>query len=913
MPELMPWEQPNDESNSMPWEQPNEESNSMPWEQPNEAEVFPTAMPWEQSLEQSAWDEFTYAFKKQDNITTLASDILESYFPVGNIDFNLDSGFDYITPTERYGEEFIAASPEQRRDMIAQRRLADLTEEYSIEFQPGEGAADVLGSFAGAVADPTSLIPVGAALKTAIPALATMGGGYSVLEDVAKNKEVDPVKAATYAGVSAVGGAALMGATKGVSAVASKMSDKAAKGLTEKAQKIIDAPAPEGVASTDVAGKLRAAGMNDKQILKVEQAYQRLGTKPKLRMSSNAEQEFDNLITKHSAVARSKDKTIDKVLGAMSTRVKGIDEGIFGRVQKFEFDTKVNTSKYLNIAETFTKKFNTLPEPMRQRIGFFLANGEFKAAENIMTKHDPALTVSFQNIKQVVNDLGEGLQEAGHTFELMENYFPRLIKDKPGLWESLGKEERSAIDQAIVEYAKKQKIKAENVSEEMQIKIANQVLRGYRITVDGHKPSFVKDRKLQRLTPEQFKTFYADPSEALHKYISGAVNDIERRKFFGRSGIDDDVLGSIGKLVKDANLSPDKEAQLADILTARFVGGEASPHAAVRTLRELGYMGTIANPFTAIKQLGDLANSAALNGFRNTISAMFKADAKEIKLVDLGLDNTVLHEIVQDRGKLSTVLNDMLKYTGFQKIDTFGKETYINAALNKLRSQSKSTKGLDKIREKWGGVYGDEFDVLIKDLQSGQMTPLVKQHLFAELAEVQPITMFEQPEAFAANPNARIMYMLKSFTLKQWDIVRKNIIQEWQKGNKKEAATKAAIMAGYLTTANVATQTITDLMLGREVKPEDLPNKAMWALTGVYGFGQYTTERYLSRGDVKGFVMNVVTPATPVIDAAFAGATEPFKEDPNYGKVVKGVPVVGNFIYNWFMGGAEKYNERQNK
>ena len=904
-------------SDTMPWETAKAEMESsdsvMPWETTKaKADISASTMPWETSKEQSAWDEFSYAFKKQDNITTLVSDILESYFPLGDIDFNLDSGFDYISPTEKYGEDYIAASPEQRRDMIAQRRLTNLAEEYGVDFQPGDGAASMLGSFAGAVADPTSLIPVGATMKTAIPALAGLGGGFSVLEDVAKNEEVDPAKAATYAVTSAIGGAALMGGAKAVGAAASKISDKAAKGLTEKAQKIIDAPAPEGIATADIVGKLRAAGMNDKQILKVEQAYQRLGTKPKLRMASNAEKEFDDLITKHSAVARSKNKTVDTVLGIMSTRLKELDEGIFGRAQKFEFDTKVKTSKYLNIAEGFTKKFNKLPEPMRQRIGFFLSNGEFKAAESVMLKHDPELASSFQGIKDVVDTLGRELQEAGHTFELMENYFPRLIKDKPGLWESLGKEERSAIDQAIVEYAKKQKIKAENVPEEMQIKIANQVLRGYRITVDGHKPSFVKDRKLQRLTPEQFKTFYADPSEALHKYISGAVNDIERRKFFGRSGVDDDVVSSIGKLVKDANLSPQKEAQLADILTARFVGGEASPHAAIRTLRELGYMGTIANPFTAIKQLGDLANSAALNGFRNTISAMFKSDAKEARLIDLGLDNTILHEIVQDRGKLATTLDTMLKGTGFQRIDRFGKETYINAALQRLRGQAKSSKGIDKIREKWGGVYGDEFDVLVKDIQSGQMTPLVKQHLFAELAEVQPITMLEQPEAFAANPNARIMYMLKSFTLKQWDIVRKNIIQEWQKGNKKEAATKAAIMAGYLTTANVATQTVTDLMLGREVKPDDLPTKAMWALTGVYGFGQYSTERYLSRGDVKGFVMNVITPATPVIDAAFAGAIEPFEEDPNYGKVVKGVPVVGNFIYSWFMGGAEKYNERQN-
>lgn len=863
--------------------------------------------------EQSAWEEFKYAFHKQDNLTSLASDVIESYFPLGSIAWDLSSGFDYVTPTERYGEEFLSATPEQRRDIIAQRRLADLEEAYGSDFVEGTGTAATLGSVAGILADPTNLLPLGARARTALPAAGGLGGAYSILEDVAKNREIDLEKAATTSALSVLGVGAFMGSVRGIGALATKMSDKAAKSLTEKAQRLIDAPTPAGVADADVVGKLRAGGMNDKQILQVEAAYQRLGQKPRARMATDAEKVFDEQITKHSAVTRSKDPTVDKILGAMSTRVRQLDEGIFGRVQKFEFDTKVNTSKYLNMAEDFTKKFNKIPEAMRQRIGFYMANGEFKAAEALMTKHDPVITASFQNIKNVVDDLGKQLQEAGHTFELLENYFPRLVKDKVGLWNSIGKQERGMIDEAIAKYAKARGIKADTVPEEMQIKLANQVLRGYRLTLDGHKPRFVKERAIQRLTPEQFKEFYADPAEALHKYISGAVNDIERRKFFGRSGVDDDVVSSIGNLVREANLPPEKEAQLADILTARFVGGEASPHAAVRTLRELGYMGTIANPFTAIKQLGDLANSAALNGFRNTISAMFKANAKEARLIDLGLDNTVLHEIVQDRGKLATALDTMLKGTGFQRIDRFGKETYINAALQKLRGQVKSENGLAKVREKWSGVYGDEFDALVTDLKSGQMTPLVKQHLFAELAEVQPITMFEMSEAFAANPNARIMYMLKSFTLKQYDIVRKNIVQEWKKGNKKEAAKMAALLGGYLTTANLATQTVVDLMLGRDVNPEDLPEKSLWALLGVYGFSNYAVDRYLGRGDVKGFVQNTITPATPVIDAAFAGVTEPFKEDPNYGKVVKGVPVVGNFIYSWFMGGAEKYNERQSK
>jgi len=37
------------------------------------------------------------------------------------------------------------------------------------------------------------------------------------------------------------------------------------------------------------------------------------------------------------------------------------------------------------------------------------------------------------------------------------------------------------------------------------------------------------------------------------------------------------------------------------------------------------------------------------------------------------------------------------------------------------------------------------------------------------------------------------------------------------------------------------------------------------------------------------------------------------KEDPNFKKYLRAVPTVGPMLYNWFGGGAEKYNERVEK
>ncbi len=166
------------------------------------------------------------------------------------------------------------------------------------------------------------------------------------------------------------------------------------------------------------------------------------------------------------------------------------------------------------------------------------------------------------------------------------------------------------------------------------------------------------------------------------------------------------------------------------------------------------------------------------------------------------------------------------------------------------------------------------------------------------------------PEGYLRAKDGRLLYMLKSFTLKQLDIVRRNIVQEWKKGNKMQAAKQAALLAGYVTVANVSTQSVKDLLMGREVRVEDIPDKSLWALLGVYGLNQYTYDRYLSQGDIKGAVIGYVAPATPVIDAAFTLATELPKDDPRLEGTLRGIPFVGPLVYSWFGGGAEKYNER---
>lgn len=865
--------------------------------------------------EASAWEQFRYAFDKAGNITSYTADILEKYIPLGRVTFDMTDGFQYFSPEETYGEEFKEATPEQRRELIFQNKQKHLEEKYGEDFESG-GAPAFFGELAKGVADPTTLLPLGQSLKTVAATSAALGTGWSILEDTATTGDIDPQKALV---TGAAAGILAPATVAGARMLSNRGLTKRSRKTIEDAQEAINQKVAKGEDVVSLPQALKEVGIDP---IKVADAQRHLETK--IRIPANADkakQAIRTAVTNDSATSRLYSKGLDKYLGTLSTRVRNISEPVFGRLRKFEFNTHRDTQFKGKQVEPFLVGFNKVKKGARENISRHLFNGDFDAAEGMMRSIDPRLADDFSKVKNILNTTGDELLEAGHAFTKLDNYFPRLVKDVNGLLESLGTRQKSGIEKAISEYAKVKRVSPSSLTPEEKSEIIDLTLRGYRVTTDAGKPRFVKPRQIERIAPEQMK-FYASPSESLHRYLRGAVNDIEKRKFFGRSAQQTagrfDPDASIGRYVADeieaGNISPDKQDELSELLTARFVSGEVPAGTVTGAIRNLGYLGTIANPISALTQLGDVGISSAMKGLRNSMSSMF--GTKEAKMIDIGLDQVISEEF-RDAAVLAKTLDKALTYGGFKSVDRLGKETFINASLKKSRNMVKNPKGVERLRRDWGKVFGDEFDALVTDLQSGNISDNVKLLLFNELADIQPIALSEMPQAYLENPNGRILYMLKSFTLKQYDLARRGVIQQWKKGNKLEATKNATRLAGYMMAANLGTDVVKDFLQGREIPPETIPGNAMWALLGVYGLNEYTNQRYLSRGDIKGAAVNQIVPATPLIDSAFtlgdetiSAITEGEVNEDRLQKTLRSVPLVGPLVYAWFGGGAERYNER---
>ena len=864
------------------------------------------------SEKDDAWTQFKYGMDKGGNLLSYGADILEAYLPMGQltVDFN---GFNYESPNELYGEGYAEAEPAERREMLLRTKERALQEEYGQFFEEDEDSfAGAAGGFTKALADPTSLVPLGAGYKTMSAGAGALGLSFSVAEDIATTGEIDPVKAAITTLAAATLTPALTALGRGV---AVKVASKGAEKLTDKAQAVINKKIAEGASVDKPAQLLLDEGINP---AKVEAAFKATGKQLRIpATATRADKAIQEAIARDSSVSRLYSKSLDKYLGTLSTRVRNISEPVFGRLRKYEFNTHVKTQKVLTEVEPFLKGMSELAPAVKNRLAGYLYNGNTKAAEGLMKASSPQMYESFVNqVKNTITRTGDELLESGHTFQKVDNYFPRLVKDYDGLRASLGKAEQGKITKALKDYAAKKDVAVSSLSSTERSEVIDLTLRGYNMDPSGNKPRFLKPRTMRTVPPEQLQ-YYASPEESLSMYLRGSVDDIEKRKFFGKSveessgGITDPDK-SVGTFIDDelarGAIPAGKEADLTELLKSRFVGGAQSPNEVNSFLRNTGYMGTIANPISALTQLGDPAISAALKGFRNTISSMF--GTKLVKLIDLGLENVLTKELGGDVSKTATALSKMLKGTGFATVDRLGKETYINASLKKATSLVKSKKGEQAFRKRQGKIYGDELEGLVADLKAGNVTDNVKLYLFNELADIQPIALSEMPQGYLDSPNGRILYMLKSFTLKMYDVVRREIVKEWTQGNKGTAIKNAGLLSGYLTVANTGIQTSKDMLLGREVRPEDLPSKSLWSLLGVLGYNKYTSERYLERGDVLGAVYNTLTPAAPIISAIWTVGKELPKDDPNLEPALKGIPVVGPMLYNWFGGGAEKYNER---
>jgi len=307
-----------------------------------------------------------------------------------------------------------------------------------------------------------------------------------------------------------------------------------------------------------------------------------------------------------------------------------------------------------------------------------------------------------------------------------------------------------------------------------------------------------------------------------------------------------------------------------EIIKARFGSGEAAMSKGFQTFRNLTNTVLLGNPISAMTQIGDLAFSMHKYGYLNAAKALF--GEKLVKKETLGLLN-IAEDLVANPSRTARTLDRALKWSGFDRIDRLGKETYLNAALKFYKKQvlSGKPKDMEKFKKKWGGYFDEkELEDVTRQLQNltnadvkaNRIPDKVREILWHEIADVQPIAKSEMPLLFNKDPKLRVLYMLRSFTIKQLDYMRRMVTEA---PNKTTAATRLAHFSMLFIAANTSIDVLKDVIRGKEFSPED---HAVDNLLSLVGGNKYMLESASKEGPARALI-DYIAPPGALLDIGY--------------------------------------------
>jgi hypothetical protein len=151
------------------------------------------------------------------------------------------------------------------------------------------------------------------------------------------------------------------------------------------------------------------------------------------------------------------------------------------------------------------------------------------------------------------------------------------------------------------------------------------------------------------------------------------------------------------------------------------------------------------------------------------------------------------------------------------------------------------------------------------------------------------------PQKYLTGGNGRIFYMLKSFTLKQFDVYRREVFQKIaNEGTRAEGIKNLVILAACFMVANAGADELKDLLLGRKTSLRD---RTVDNLLRLFGISKFVTWKARQEG-VGSAMVRQIAPPFKAIDAltkdiATAGNEKGLQ-------ITQSIPIVGNLYYWWF-------------
>lgn len=630
---------------------------------------------------------------------------------------------------------------------------------------------------------------------------------------------------------------------------------------------------------------------------------------------------------------------LSDTLVPLSRKLKNINPILTRIFRDHERKINRNTVQYLDRTAPFITSMNKRlkgNEKKQREFKLHLLNGDVDKIRIMLDdlRVSDQVGKEFTEMQKAFEDIRTyARQEGGIDVGYQEGYFPRQILNYDDFRTKLTGENSDSVTKALEEYAKKEGLDGiESIDKSVAAEITSRALRGVPIQPGASLPGNLKQRQIGRIEDIDMIDAYADPADALKNYVERTVQAVERRKFLfrnpnakGEEGadlgmdmeVDDSIAGEVAqRLLKGQNnLNAEDVEKLKEIIQARFSGKTVDPF--IQGVKNLNYIQVMGNFGSAITQLGDLAYSIHFNGFGNTFKSLFnqKENFDFVKYFNLKDHNI---DAATSSDGLSSALDKVFTVTGLKKLDQLAKNTTMNASWRKYKSQAmRNSQGL---QDDLTPVFGKErAGRMVKELResnpaSGNLPKGVEELIWYKFLDLNPATLGEMPKFYNASGNARIMYMLKSFTVKQFDVFREAGIEDIIKAKKlhsegkdKQAAQLASRgmknllgLALIFGAANASTDVIKDTLYGRPTKRDELLENNIWRLLGI---NRYLIMKGKREGPAKA-VLEGILPPTAIFDRAWQDISAIAGDKEYKGAMLQGTPL--DMVYWKYLGGLDK-------
>lgn len=262
-----------------------------------------------------------------------------------------------------------------------------------------------------------------------------------------------------------------------------------------------------------------------------------------------------------------------------------------------------------------------------------------------------------------------------------------------------------------------------------------------------------------------------------------------------------------------------------DLMRSFVVRGIQAPNNWLANMRKAAYMGTIGNPYSAILNFGDSANTVVNFGADNTALAIreyFKKGGYTFGVKDVGLLQQSTGEFIREGSKGWQKRFDKLsevtfQSSGFRGADRAGKSLTLTTAVK--RGQQKVLDGSLDAEYSW--LFNrNEMARLKSDLINSRRTQRVKEFAAAELGKLQPSDMAQMPKWYIDHPNGRLLYMLRTFGIKQLQQIDRLVVEQAKQGNRKEAIKNALAYVTIVGGGNALLNELRQPLKGKEIGEE---------------------------------------------------------------------------------------------